>query len=137
MHRASFKWLHQYIGLRGETMLEEMQLFCLMLLLGGHALLIRGCTKMNLSIPASTETISSKFDGVSTILDELADILAEFGYPEQTSAMTKQAIGGSIPEMLMATLMGKVMQPQEHGNSQQKEWEILEDLPPTQKQTQD
>jgi len=118
-------------------MLEEMQLFCLMLLLGGHALLIRGCTKMNLSIPASTETISSKFDGVSTILDELADILAEFGSPEQTSAMTKQAIGGSIPEMLMATLMGKVMQPQEHGNSQQKEWEILEDLPPTQKQTQD
>ena len=118
-------------------MLEEMQLFCLMLLLAGHGLLIRGCTAINASIPNSTDTISTKFDGISTILDELADLMVDIGGPEQTQAMTKQAIGGSIPEMLIATLMGKVMQPQEHGNSQQKEWEILQDLPPTQNETQD
>ena len=118
-------------------MLEEMQLFCLMLLLMGHSLLIRGCTKMNQSIPDSTETISTKFDGISTILDELADILHDLGSPPQSQAVAKQAMGGSMGEMLTAFLMSQVGQGRQHGDPKQEEWEVLENHPPTQKQTQD
>ena len=112
-------------------MLEEMQLFCLMLLLVGHALLVRGCTQMNQSIPTSTETISTKFDGISSVLDELADILADLGSPQQTQSMANQVMGGSIPEMLTAFLMGKVNQSNNHGPLTQ-EWQIRQDdSPPT------
>tara|TARA_B100000767_G_scaffold149412_1_gene140745 strand:+ start:95 stop:436 length:342 start_codon:yes stop_codon:yes gene_type:complete len=109
-------------------MLEEMQLFCLMLLLVGHGLLIRGCTAMNQSIPASTDTISEKFDGVATVLDELADILADIGGPQQSQAVAKSGMGGSIPEMLTTFLMSQVMGGQQHG-TQSQEWEVLPDDP--------
>ena len=110
-------------------MLEEMQLFCLMLLLAGHGLLIRGCTAINASIPTSTDTISTHFDGVSTILDELADILAELTPPPQAQGLAKAGQGGSIPEMLITSFMGQFLAKNSHG-PKETEWQIRQDNPP-------
>lgn len=117
-------------------MLDEMMLICLMLLLAGHGLLIRGCTKIHQSIPYSTNQLGSKFDGISTILDELADLIHEFGSPQQTSQMQKASLGGSIPEMLTTLFMNNIQQSKPHGQATH-EWEVQENHPPNPKKTED
>jgi len=116
-------------------MLEEMQLFCLMLLLVGHGMLIRGCTRIGLSIPASTHAIGSKFDDITDIGNELADLIHEIGSPQQNSTMPNQVTGGSIPEMLTGLLLGHLAKGQEHGPKENQRT-IYEINPTPQEQTE-
>ena len=117
-------------------MLEEMTLLCLMLMLIGHGMLIRGCTSIQASIPVSTDRIESKFNGISTILDELADIIHELGSGSPPPAMQNAALGGSLPEMLTALLMSKVSMNNTHGPQTQQR-EIHEIDPQTTHETED
>jgi hypothetical protein len=117
-------------------MLEEMTLFCLMLMLIGHGMLIRGCTSIGTAIPVSTDRIETKFTGIATILDELADLIHELGSGPPTTAMQNASIGGSIPEMLSAFLMNKAHMNNTHGPQTQQR-EIYEIDPQTKNETED
>ena len=112
-------------------MLNELTLLCLLLLVIAHSFLIRGCFKMNESIPASTDTISHHFDTVSTLLNELCDIISDLTGGNNPPPTPNQSMGGSIPEILSTLLMSRMNMGQEHG-SLTKEWQVHQnDSPPT------
>ena len=106
-------------------MLNEMTLLCLLCLVVAHGFLIRGCFQIHQSIPTSTDTISNQFDTVSNLLNELCDIISDIGGGGNSQTNQNPSIGGSIPEMLSTILMNRFTMPQEHGNPQPQEWEVL------------
>jgi len=113
-------------------MLNELALLCLLFLVIAHSFLIRGCFKINQSIPNSTDTISHHFETVSTLLNELCDIIADLTGGKQTPVVQNPSIGGSIPEILSTLLMSRMNMGSEHGNTQSQEWQVQQnDSPPT------
>jgi len=113
-------------------MLNELTLLCLLLLVIAHSFLIRGCFKINETIPNSTNTISHHFDNVSTLLNELCDIIADMTGGGSSQGSVNPHTGSSLPEMLSTILMNRFAMPQEHGNPLKEEWTIHEnDSPPT------
>lgn len=118
-------------------MLEEMQLICLMILLIGHGALIRGCFKINQSIPDSTDRLGSKFDGISEVLEELADLIDEVAGGVKQTPLANPMVGGSIPEMITSLLMSKIAMPSNHGDPLTEEWPIHEVNKTTQNEAQD
>lgn len=109
-----------------DAMLEEMQLVCMMLLLIGHGMLIRGCFKINESIPKSTDRLCDKYDGISSILDEMADIVDEFATGAKEAPLSNPITGVSIPEMITSLLMSKMAMPSNHADPLTKERPIYE-----------
>ena len=117
-------------------MLNEMTLICLLCLVIAHGFLIKGCFKINGQIPTSTEAITSQFEVTSHLLNELCDIIAELTPASQNATIQKQAVGGSIAEMLSSLLMNRMNMGQEHG-PQESERTIHEiDPNTTQEQTE-
>lgn len=107
-------------------MLEEIQAIGLVGLVVAHSILIRGCFGIRESIPLQSGVISKKIDRTADLLDEMAQIIADFADGVQTTnAPPTQAMAG-WPGLLSAWLKSNQAQGVEHGPSpKETEWEIL------------
>jgi hypothetical protein len=112
------------------SMTEELILLALLMLIGTHGLLVRGCMKLHQIIPNHGAEVASEASQIREILEELADLihsgLDAIPIPSNTSQ------GQSLPEILLTGLMGNFGVGKEHGNTLSQEWQVQEnDSPPT------
>jgi hypothetical protein len=109
------------------SMTEELILLALLMLIGTHGLLVRGCMKLHQIIPNHGAEVASEASQIREILDELADLinsgLDAIPIPSNTSQ------GQSLPEILLTGLMGNFVGGKEHGTLSQ-EWQVSENNPP-------
>lgn len=110
-------------------MLDEIQAASLFLLIIAHGFLIQGCYGIRDGLPTQGSAISERIDGVTTVLDELADLIHNIGESVPSSGNTQP------PTDLFGTLLTAFMAPktpQVNHASLTKEWPIhQDDSPPT------
>jgi len=110
-------------------MLQELQSFALLGLLVCQYYLIRGCFRINESIPVAGGGIREEINRTADLLDEVAQLIADLGdvVPASAPAAEPNSPFGMI---LNSLLSGKGMGG-EHGTAQ-SEWQVHEDpLNPT------
>ena len=115
-------------------MLDELQAASLIILIIGHGFLIRGCFSIRDGLPVTGEQISDKIEGVSTLLDEMNDLIHSLTDVMPSGGPSASAqTGGGWESLLSAFLMPKTPSPLNHGRSQEpQDWtddEIIS--PPT------
>ena len=113
-------------------MLDELQAASLLLLIIGHGFLIRGCFSIRDGLPVTGDQISGKIEGVSTLLDEMNDLIHSLTELVPSGGPPASAQTGSVMEVLLSTFLNsKTPSPQQHGSLTQ-EWQVQEnDSPPT------
>jgi len=86
-------------------MLEEIQAIGLVGLVVAHSILIRGCFGIRESIPLQSGVISKKIDRTADLLDEMAQIIADFADGVQTvnqpNTQPMNGLGGLLSQILM------------------------------------
>jgi len=114
-------------------MLDEIQAASLLLLIIAHGFLIRGCHGIRDGLPTQGSAISERIDGVTTVLDELADLIHNIGESVPGGGNTQP------PTDLFGTLLTAFMAPKtppmNHGSLTQ-EWQVHEDNPQTKVETE-
>ena len=103
----------------------------LTLILLSHIFLIRGCFKINQNLPVQGDNITHEIQGVSTILDEMADLIHTVAesLPNMNPASTHT--GSPVADLLSMFLNSKTATANEHGSLTQ-EWQVhQEDSQPT------
>ena len=105
-------------------MLEYLTALTMLILVFGHALLIKKCTKLTDELEPSAQNLSTELKDITSILDDIADLLNEAlqsfagGGATQTPSSPMEAIlNGFISSMTSKTNHAT---PQE-----QEEWEVL------------
>ena len=104
----------------------------LTLILLSHIFLIRGCFKINQNLPVQGDNITHEIQGVSTIHDEMADLIHTVAesLPNMNPASTHT--GSPVADLLSMFLNSKSNTANEHGNTLTEEWQVQEtDSPPT------
>ena len=116
-------------------MLETIQSVALLGLLACQYLLIRGCFKINETIPEAGGTISGKIDRTADLLDEVAQLISDFSDNIAPPAVAQPPSGLGD---LVATFLNNRMNPAEEHATPQQEWEVYppNDDPPTTKQAE-
>ena len=125
---------HRY----AKDMIDYMIATALILLIGGHALLIRGCFKINETLPTESGFITTEIRQVSSVLDEVADLLNELLNGGGSLSPAPAHTPTDIPSLLTAFLMNKTGIGANHGYpKEQNEWEVLQadENPQTQEAT--
>ena len=87
--------------------------------------MIHGCFKINEGLSHESGFITTEIRAVTTVLDEVADLLNEMlsGSHAVTPAKTQTPM--DIPSLLTTFLMNRTGMGAEHGNPQEsEEWEI-------------
>jgi hypothetical protein len=113
-------------------MQDSLLTAALILLIVAHGILIRSCYALHTQIPAESAEVRTRLDGVSELLDEALDLIADTLPAVGSSnavAGPFEANGGSI----LSTLISNMLMPNNHASTtQQEEWEVLPpDEPPT------
>jgi len=107
-------------------MLEEMQSVALLGLLVCQYYLIRGCFRINETIPVTGGSISGKIDRTADLLDEMAQLISDFadGFAGggQPVAQTPTGFG----DLLTAFLNNRMNMGVDHATTEQQ-WEIHEE----------
>jgi len=118
-------------------MLEYLYLVCLLCLTISVPILIRGCFNIHKELPSQGQGIGERIDKVADLLDEMAEMAADFG--RQTESITSVSQTPTNPLMAILTgLMSGTPSPPEHGSkTQQTEREIYEVIEPQTTQTED
>ena len=117
----------------GSFMLDEMTMLALIGMIATHAHLIRKCSALESDIPQSTARLEGSLAGIHEMLDEALDMMNELPAAAVDAVMPQQNMGGSIPEMILSTLLARTGLASEHGNTQKpQEWEIFPPNDPTQ-----
>ena len=103
----------------------------LILLILAHGFLIRSCYALHTQLPQQSTEVQTRLDGVSSLLDEALDMMAELA-PAVGGAVAKpspfEAGGGN----LLSTLISSMMMRQDHASTPQpQEWEVLQPDPTT------
>lgn len=113
-------------------MLDELQAASLLLLIIGHGFLIRGCFDIRDGLPSTGERITDKIEGVSTLLDEMNDLIHALTDMVPSGTPPASAQTGSVMEVLLSTFLNsKTPSPSEHATLTQ-EWSVHENnSPPT------
>ena len=110
-------------------MLEEMQSLALLGLLVCQYYLIRGCFRINESIPAAGGGIRDEITRTADLLDEVAQLISDLG--DSVPAAAPAAEPNSPFGMILNSLLSGKGMGGEHGTTQQ-EWTVHEDpLDPT------
>jgi len=113
-------------------MLEEMQSVALLGLLVCQYYLIRGCFRINETIPEAGGSIGGKIDRTADLLDEMAQLIADLGDAVSPPAVAQPPSG--LGDLVASFLNNRVNIPENHATTQQ-EWEVLQpddDPTPTQ-----
>jgi len=101
-------------------MLDALQAIGLIGLIACQFVLIRGCFRINETIPVAGGAITSKIDRTADLLDEMAQLIADFSDTMTGSGNTPPP--PSPMEAILTAFMSKTAM----GNhaSQKQEWEI-------------
>jgi len=102
-------------------MLEEMQSVALLGLLACQWVLIRGCFRINESIPVAGDSITEKIDRTADLIDEVAQLISDFS-DNVTPPAVAQPPGG-LGEMVAMFLNNRMNTAENHATTQQ-EWEV-------------
>ena len=119
----------------GRTMIEYLYLACLLCLTISVPILIRGCFKIHHELPTQGGHISEKIDGVSEVLNELADFIADLarnGLFDVASSHTQP----DFLTLLTAFLKRDTPSPSQHGTKEQENWEVLPPDPTQKNETE-
>jgi len=105
-------------------MLEEFQTLLLVGLLVSTYYLTIGCRNIGESLPNESGNITDKVDSMTTVLDDIANLLNEGLHAIGNSGSTHTATNPM--EALLTGFISRMTSPSEHGSTaQQEEWEIL------------
>lgn len=127
MLRGRFKGLASFVSF----MLEEMQSLALLGLLVCQYYLIRGCLGINEAIPAHGGEIAGRIDRTADLLDEVAQLISDFGDSISPGAVAQPPTG---PMDLLTAFLNNRMNPAQPHATPEQEWEVLpneNDTPPT------
>ena len=112
-------------------MQDEMLTAALILLILAHGVLIRSCYALHTTIPQQSTEVQTRLDGVTSLLDEALDMIAEHGSalsPVKAHQNPFEAGGGNI----LSTLISSMMLNRQHGHqTQPQEWEVYPPNEPT------
>jgi hypothetical protein len=116
-------------------MLEEIQAVGLAGLVVAHYFLIRGCFAIRESIPVQGGQISGKIDRTADLLDEMAQLIADFADGVQEASAPPAQMQGGLGGLLSTWLMQNQASTANHATTSE-EWEVLQndDHPQTTKQ---
>lgn len=104
------------------AMLEHLQVVALLLLIIAHGFLIRGCFGIKMELPLQGGSIGSKIDRTADLLDEMAQLIADFSDSIGTTPDTQPP--SSPMEMILTSLIGNITNPKKHA-TQSEEWTVL------------
>ena len=117
-------------------MLEYLTALTMLILVFGHALLIKKCTKLTDELEPSAQNLSTELKDITSILDDIADLFNGALEIVGNSPITQTP--SSPMESILSGLISSVMSPNSHGSTQEpQEREIHEIHPPTLTQTED
>lgn len=104
-------------------MLDEIQALALLCLIACHYFLIRGCFGIKEELPITGRSITDKIDRTGDLLDEMAQIMADFS---DTIVPSKPHTPSSPVEALLTSFISRMNMPStdSHG-TKESEWEIL------------
>ncbi len=106
-------------------MQDSLLTAALILLIIAHGILIRSCYSLHTQIPAESTEVKTRLDGVSTLLDEALDMIAEV-VPGKFGSSPQPSPFEASPGGILGTLISSMMMPPKHGNAQEPEnWEVL------------
>jgi hypothetical protein len=99
-------------------MIEYLVSFCLILLTIGHGILIRGCFNIHQEIPQKSNSMIQEFSGIKEVLTECLDCLDVIAAEGVTNS--KSVAGESIQQVILSSLMNKMMMPGVNGETQEQ-----------------
>jgi len=103
-------------------MLDYMIATALILLIGGHALLIRGCFKINEGLSHESGFITTEIRAVTTVLDEVCDLLSEVVDTTPKNAITQTP--SSPMEAILTAFLNRTPMASNYAPTEQEEWEV-------------
>ena len=114
-------------------MLDELQAASLLLLIVGHGFLIRGCFSIRDGLPVTGDQISGKIEGVSSLLDEMNDLIHSLTELVPSGTPPASAQTGSVMEVLLSTFLNSGSNPPViDGNPQEPQNRAYDEIhPPT------
>ena len=117
-------------------MLEYLTALTMLILVFGHALLIKKCTKLTDELEPSAQNLSTELKDITSILDDIADLFNGALEIVGNSPITQTP--SSPMESILSGLISSVMSPKSHGSTKEpQEREIHEIHSPTLTQTED
>ena len=117
-------------------MLDEITAVTMLLLVIGHGLLIKKCSKLTDELEPQAQTLSTELKDITSILDDVADLLHEGLNGLMKSPVTNPQTGMDIPSLLTNLFMSKVNMGSEHGSTQEPERTIQEINPHPSEETE-
>ena len=117
-------------------MLDEITAVTMLLLVIGHGLLIKKCSKLTDELEPQAQTLSTELKDITSILDDVADLLHEGLNGLMKSTVTNPQTGMDIPSLLTNLFMSKVNMGSEHGSTQEPERTIQEINPHPSEETE-
>jgi len=100
-------------------MLDEIQATSLVLLIIAQLILIRGCFGIRQELPAQGGVIGSKFDVISELIDEVAQLISDL---TDTIGQPANPQPSSNPmEAILTSLISNMTMPKEHGSQEERE----------------
>jgi len=124
------------VGNDALIMLDEITAVTMLLLVIGHGLLIKKCSKLTDELEPQAQTLSTELKDITSILDDVADLLHEGLNGLMKSPVTNPQTGMDIPSLLTNLFMSKVNMGSEHGSTQEPERTIQEINPHPSEETE-
>ena len=109
----------------GVSMLDFMIASSLLLLIIAQVYIARGCFKIQGHlgvIPEQSEVISSKFEIISSLLDEAVEVLVDIS---GNSPKASAGESGSPFDNIVNSLISNMIMPKADASKKGEEWEIL------------
>tara|TARA_S200000501_G_C20668504_1_gene675220 strand:- start:357 stop:719 length:363 start_codon:yes stop_codon:yes gene_type:complete len=111
-------------------MIEYLSLICLFCLAVSVPILIRGCFNIHSELPNQGEEITNRIEKIHTVLDELADVANDFIRLGDEVQPLAQTASSPLMTLLNAFMAPKPMASEYGSETQQKEREIYQVIPP-------
>jgi hypothetical protein len=113
-------------------MLEELQTLALVGLLVSTYFLTIGCRNISESMPHESGIISGKVEGMTEVLDDIADLLNEAMHAVGNSAIAQTP--SSPMEAILSGLISSITAPKNHGPTTQER--TIHEIDPTPNESQ-
>jgi hypothetical protein len=118
-------------------MLDEITAITMLFLVIGHGLLIKKCSKLTDEIEPSAQNLSTELKDITSILDDVADLLHEGLNGLMKSPVANTQAGMDLPSLLTNLFMSKVNIGTDNATeTKSQEWEVLQNHPPPPNQTE-
>lgn len=116
-------------------MLEELQAFALLGLIGTHYFLVRGCFSIKNELPVQGRSITEGLERTSELLDEVAQLIADLG--DSVPASTPAAGSDSPFGLILNSLLNRTPMSAEYGTKDEERAVYETVIHPTQSETED